>query len=268
MTRVLQLSDTHVVAEGRLAYGVVDTGAALERCVTHVRDLLPRIGPVDLVLVTGDLTDFGSPAEYVRFRDLVAPLHLPMLAVPGNHDDREAMRDALATSCRMPAAGRIDVAAGFDDLVVVGLDTTVDGRPHGHVAADSLDWLSGVLTDAGHRPVLVGLHHPPVDIGIGHMDVQKLDNPDALLAQLAGHRAPVTLVAGHVHRLTMRAIGGLSVVTAPSTAHAVAMDLRPGGPADLMLEPGGMLLHEVRDGRIVTHCLPIGPFEGPYPFFP
>ena len=48
MTRIIQISDPHIVPNGQLAYGQVDTAAALASCVKTVNRLLPEIGPVDL----------------------------------------------------------------------------------------------------------------------------------------------------------------------------------------------------------------------------
>jgi 3',5'-cyclic-AMP phosphodiesterase len=56
-----QISDMHIVPEGMLAYGRVDTAAMLERCVRKIL-ALPR--QPDAVVATGDLTDHGSADEY------------------------------------------------------------------------------------------------------------------------------------------------------------------------------------------------------------
>ncbi len=60
MTRIIQISDPHIVPHGQLAYGQVDTAKALADCVETINRSLPEIGPVDMVIVAGDLTDFGT----------------------------------------------------------------------------------------------------------------------------------------------------------------------------------------------------------------
>ncbi|BBU56236.1 hypothetical protein KU6B_25010 [Mameliella alba] len=113
MPRILQITDPHVLTAGSLAYGVVDTGAALERTVAGIRTALPRIGPIDLVVVTGDLVDNGTAAQYARFIEIMDPLGLPLRAVPGNHDARDPMRDAFVSTASGPArsAGGVTLAA-------------------------------------------------------------------------------------------------------------------------------------------------------------
>jgi 3',5'-cyclic AMP phosphodiesterase CpdA len=60
---ICQISDLHIRREGSLAYGIVDTSAMLERCVSQILALAQR--PV-AVIATGDLVDFGRPEETGR----------------------------------------------------------------------------------------------------------------------------------------------------------------------------------------------------------
>ena len=59
MTRIIQISDPHIVPYGQLAYGQVDTAKALTDCVETINRSLAEIGPVDMVVVSGDLTDLA-----------------------------------------------------------------------------------------------------------------------------------------------------------------------------------------------------------------
>ena len=86
MTRIIQISDPHIVPNGQLAYGEVDTAVALASCVETIDRLLSEIGSVDLVIVTGDITDFGTKEEYQRFREIMGHLSLPYRVIPGNHE--------------------------------------------------------------------------------------------------------------------------------------------------------------------------------------
>jgi 3',5'-cyclic AMP phosphodiesterase CpdA len=92
---IAQISDTHIKPEGSLAYGRVDTSAFLARAVDHILHLDPR---PDMVLGTGDLVDGGLLVEYAHLRHLLSPLPMPVYLIPGNHDDREALREVFADS--------------------------------------------------------------------------------------------------------------------------------------------------------------------------
>ena len=56
-----QISDPHLVPEGTLAYGRVDTPVMLERAVRKIVALPRR---PDAVVATGDLTDNATASEY------------------------------------------------------------------------------------------------------------------------------------------------------------------------------------------------------------
>jgi hypothetical protein len=75
------------------------------------------------------------------------------------------------------------------------------------------------------------------------------------------------VVCGHLHRTIVRRFGGTIASTAPSTGHQIAADFDPAMPARWNLEPPGFQLHRLDDdGEVVTHVVPTGRFEGPYPF--
>lgn len=266
MTKIIQITDTHIVAHGELAYDKVDTAAALADAVATINRWLPAIGPVDMVIVTGDVTEHGTAEEYRHFLEIMAPLHLPWRAVPGNHDRREPMRASLAGSGCMPAAGPIDWENEFDDLAVICLDTLVEGRPHGNLAPASLARLSTRLAALGNKPVLIGLHHPPIASGIAAMDANNLHNAGALRDVVAGYKGEVRIVCGHLHRSIAGLIDGRICQVCPGTSHAVTLDQRADAGNSLTVEPGAMMLHELRDGVLLSHWLPVGRFSGPHPF--
>lgn len=265
MSKIIQLTDPHIVCDGRLAYDQVDTAAALTKAVDHINRMLPQIGPVDLAIVTGDLTDFGTADEYDRFRAIMEPLEIPYFAVPGNHDDREIMRAGFAKYHWMPSEGPIQFSVELSDFAVIGLDTRVPSAPHGNLTQASLDFLKEQLTRLGSKPVLVGLHHPPFMTGIHGMDIQNLREVDALREILNSHPREVRLICGHVHRNVTKMFGTVVCMTAPGTSHAVTLEQRFEADNSLTVEPSGYMLHEWRDG-FVSHAIPIGTFDGPYPF--
>jgi Icc protein len=56
---VAQISDLHITSPGRLAYGRVDTAAAVARSI----DTLNRLSlPPDLVVISGDIAN-SAPSE-------------------------------------------------------------------------------------------------------------------------------------------------------------------------------------------------------------
>ena len=263
---IAQITDPHIKAKGKLAYQKVDTENNLRRCVTHVQSLVPR---PDLVLVTGDLTDFGRPEEYALFRTLMAPLGIPFYVIPGNHDTREGMRQAFTDHLYLPPDGDY-LQYAIEDYAVrlIGLDTTVPGRPEGKLCADRLFWLDTVLKQEPLKPTLLFMHHPPIETGIEHMDVQNCQDGKALGDLLEDHSQVFQLLCGHVHRPIHTQWRGVTVTIAPSASHYVALDVQPGGPSCFTLEPPSVQLHQWRnDSELISHLSFVGSFDGPHPFF-
>jgi hypothetical protein len=91
--RVAHLSDLHVIGE---RYGFrIESGRGGPRGNERLTRLLARLAaihaadPLDLILVTGDMTDAGRATEWAEFLDLVAlhrELAALMVILPGNHD--------------------------------------------------------------------------------------------------------------------------------------------------------------------------------------
>lgn len=267
MTRIIQISDPHIVPHGQLAYGQVDTAKALDDCVETINRCLSEIGPVDMVVVAGDLTDFGTEEEYQRFRALMEPLDLPYQAVPGNHDDVAVMRACFSDQSWMPTEGPINWAVDFGDISVIGLDSCVADSAHGHLIDETLAFLSTTLDAQNGQSTIVTMHHPPVLTGIEKMDIQNLRDSKQLKSILSGYTGELRLTCGHVHRNIVATFGNVICQIAPGVSHAVTMDLREGAPNCLTKEPGGFLLHEIRGG-IMSHHIPVGHYPGPFLFYP
>ena len=259
-----QLSDPHICAPGERLFGRADTTAALEeaiRCLGHSPT------PPDLVVITGDLTERGRPEEYAELRRILAALAAPFVVLPGNHDRRAPLRAAFADLGVLPATDPLAYTVESFPVRLICLDSLIEGMGRGRLGPEQLAWLDHRLTEAPARPTVVALHHPPFPTGISHVDAVGLEDADAFAAVIARHRQVERVIAGHVHRAMQRRWAGTVASTAPSSTHAVTLDLRPGAAAAYIYEPPALQLLHWQDGiGLVGHILPIGRFDGPYPY--
>ncbi len=263
---IAQLTDPHIKPRGQLAYQRVDTASYLAATVAHLNAMVPQ---VDLVLCTGDLTDLGLPEEYDHFLELVAPLRAPLHVIPGNHDERLAMRRAFPElDARCGDSAFLHFVLEGQPVRMIGLDTLTDGAAHGTLCPERLEWLDRRLSEAPDRQTLIFMHHPPFMTGIGHMDAINCQDGDALAAVLRHHPQVSRILCGHVHRSITLQWHGITASIAPAPAHSVALDLMPDGPSAFMMEPPTCQLHHIHaDGSVVSHVSFIGAFDGPYPFY-
>ncbi|CRN01797.1 phosphodiesterase [Pseudomonas sp. Wu6] len=264
---VAQISDLHLKAGQRLTYGVVDTLGALRRAVDHLNASQPR---PDIVVISGDLVDFGRADEYAVLHPELARLHMPCYLVPGNHDARGPLLDAFGDHAYLPlsAEGPLDWVVDTHPLRLIGLDSTIPGSHGGQLLDSQLHWLDEQLALRPQAPTLLILHHPPFISGIGHMDREPFINAAALERVVARHPQVERLLCGHLHRPMQRRFGASLSCVCPGTSHQIVLDLQDAAPAHFNLEPPGYLLHrwDAQQG-LISHNGVFGDYPGPYPFY-
>ncbi len=274
---VCQISDLHLVPRGKLSYGVVDTGACLQRAVDHINRMVPA---PDAVVATGDLADPGSPEAYGFLKELLEPLAPPVFLLPGNHDHVPSLVAAfpdhgyLKTDLRRNDHRFICYAVEDYPLRLVGLDTVTPGDHGGGLGPKRLSWLRRTLAARPHVPTLLFMHHPPFGSGLGEMDGDGFAGWREMGRIIKGHRQVEGIYCGHLHRTVFRKFFSIPAMTCPSTAMQLALALSQSDPPLFSLEPSAVMLHVRTDlwprPSVVTHVSVIptrpGEYAGPFPF--
>lgn len=243
---LVQLSDLHVGGD----WAAPDPAAGV---ASAVRSVLSMPEPPDAVLVSGDLADHGDAAEYEQVLELLSPLRVPLYVLPGNHDDRAALRRHFG----LPGAADepVHYAADLGALRLVVLDSTLPGEDPGELGAEQLAWLDAELASHPETPTLMALHHPPVPTGIRICDESSLAAADrrALGETIARYPAVRGIVGGHVHRAITGRLAGRPVVTVPSTYVQTQLTFGAGDTGLADDDPAGYGVHAVLDGEVVSH---------------
>jgi 3',5'-cyclic-AMP phosphodiesterase len=243
IVRLTHITDPHLYGgEGELLRGIA-TLPSLEATLANAQR---RDWPPDAVLVTGDLVQ-DDPAGYAHFRRLLGALRLPVLCIPGNHDEPEAMRREL--DCEpFVIGGCVDL--GLWRIVL--LDSTIPGSAAGRLSAQSLTALQSALADAPQRHALVCLHHHPVPMGSRWLDRVGLQNAAEFLDVIDRHPNVRGIVWGHVHQSHDALRNGVRLLATPSTcaqflprAEQFAIAGQPPAYRTLELRADGSILTEV-----------------------
>jgi len=263
---IAHLSDPHLRPRGELYHGIVDSNAMFLAAIRHLASLDPQ---PDLVILSGDLVDKGTHAEYALAAEMLALIPQPVLMIPGNHDDREAFRACFGHNAYMANTGPLHFDIGDRGaLRVLGLDITVPGAHHGDMDDAACLWLEARLAEAPERPSVIMLHQPPFDSGIPFIDAYCCRRGTRLAEIVARYPAVERILCGHIHRFMQLRFGGTMLVTAPSTTTAIALRLAGNAVPASFIEPPAMLLHHWRPPYgLITHLVPIGSFQGPLNFF-
>jgi 3',5'-cyclic-AMP phosphodiesterase len=219
------------------------------RCVGYVNDLP---GEVDAVLVTGDLADHGAPEEYRAARELLATLRFPVLACPGNHDDRIAYQRHFL---RVPDDGgaAVNEVHHLAGATIAMCDSSIPGRDDGLLDDPTLSWLDKVLTDApADEPAFVCFHHPPVLLHSALDDIRQF-GAENLAAVLADHPNVVGVLCGHAHTAAATTFAGRPLLVAPGVVSTGVLPFESSAPIDFGLPPA-IAFHVLDDDRgLVTH---------------
>jgi predicted MPP superfamily phosphohydrolase len=97
---IAQISDTHILPKESDQPAASLRADCLRRAVADINGQKP-----DAVIFTGDTTQHGSPEEYALLRELLAPLDAPLYLVPGNRDNKDALRTAFSDHPELPDSG-------------------------------------------------------------------------------------------------------------------------------------------------------------------
>ncbi|MEU6235027.1 metallophosphoesterase [Kitasatospora sp. NPDC047058] len=247
MLTIAHLSDIHL---GQDQDG--DGGDRAYRRAEQVMAYLNALpGPLDAVLVTGDLADHGLPGEYEQVAKVLTSRH-PVLTCPGNHDIREPYREVLLGEAASGGpVNRLHRLPGADVLM---LDSSIPGQDDGLLDEETIGWLDRTLTEGRQElPALLAFHHPPVTLHLPYVDPIRQFGEERLAEVLARHPRVRALLCGHSHTGAATTFAGLPVLVAPGVVSTVTLPCE-GGAEIRFDHPPQFAFHVLADdGRLTSH---------------
>jgi len=251
---VAQMTDIHI--------GFDQSAKPEELNRVRFRQTLARLkeqpSPVDMLVLTGDLTDRGDRDSNEKMAELLEDCPFPLHPLAGNHDNREELLRVFPDCPTVD--GFMQYAVENKGLRMLMLDTFEPGRHGGAFCETRAAWLSDQLAAHPNTPTLLFLHHPPVVSGIAWMDPGPNEKWMQLLGEaIAGHDQILAMHCGHLHRPLTTSFQGIPLGVTPSVAPPVSLDLRsistetPDNRALITTEPPVYALHRWDGSHLVTH---------------
>ena len=243
---IAQITDIHLFADSHQDLLGMPTTDSFQALLEHLSRLSPQ---PDLLLLTGDLSQDGTPESYDRLQALLTPLGIPVYWLPGNHDaELEEMERSLTHPLFFP-----DRSFAADGWRFVLLDSQETGCVHGSLLPSELSRLDRDLSQHSEQPTIVALHHPPFQMRSDWLDASILQNPEALFAVLDRHAQVKLVLFGHVHQEFQRQRRGVTYLGTPSTciqfepkSHDFSIDSKQPGFRLLNLYPNGFWETQVK----------------------
>lgn len=220
----------------------IDTEYYFHQVLDHAIAANPDI---DLILVTGDLTQDPFAESYRRIERKLQSYGLPCVCLPGNHDDDALMRSAFNignVSCNKQTF--------LGNWQIIALNSQIPGQPGGRLEKQELDFLEDCLYAASDRHALIAVHHHCQTIESPWLDKIMLENGEEFLAVLSRYPAVKAVTCGHIHQVIDQKANAIRLVSAPSTCFQFEPKSLEFSVVDTA--PGYRMFHLYRDGGLET----------------
>lgn len=207
-----QVTDTHVGG----ATGADD----LRRTVL---DLNQQQG-IDFVILSGDVTEFGSDEELALAKQILDSLNLPLYVIPGNHDSNWS--ESGANSFRK-VFGSETFFFEHNGVQFIGTTSGPNMRMSpGQVPRENLVWMDSIFkANPDQDKPLIAINHYPLDSSLNNWyeNIDRIKTKNVQLA-LCGHGHINKLydwegIPGVMARSNLRAkdaVGGYNIITVSS----------------------------------------------------
>ncbi|MFT4126622.1 MAG: metallophosphoesterase [Gordonia sp. (in: high G+C Gram-positive bacteria)] len=208
-----------------------------------------RAAGINALLVTGDIADSGTAAQYAEAAQILRT-DIPMLLTGGNHDVRENLRAALLDAGQDEPVNSSRVV---DDVLFVVADSSIPGSSAGYLTDETVAWMADEISAVGpEMPVFVAFHHPPADVQMPYMDTIRQTGEQRVAAFVERFPNIVGFFCGHVHSGCVTNFAGRPLITAPGVVSTLNL---PFEGRDILNrgQPPGIAFHILDDRRLVTH---------------
>ncbi len=221
MSVLLQISDPHFGTE--------------QLPVVEALALLSRVQRPDLVVLSGDITQRATQAQFRAARTFMDRLGVPFLAIPGNHDiplfDLRARVFNPYSRFRRAFGSLLEPIHDGPDLLVLCVNTTRRYRHvNGEVSAAQIHRVAAALKQASFGQLRAVVVHQPVAV-MRAADAHDRLRGYALALQRWAEAGGDIVMGGHIHMPYVKALPSLPrPMWAVQAGTSVSSRIRDGLP--------------------------------------
>lgn len=215
----VHISDTHISADPN--YSIPEAGhTSWQGAKALVANLKSLPFEVDFILHTGDVIYDPDESAYAAAKELFAALDTPIYYIAGNHDHNDGIQRHLLERDESSIIPNLHYEFELNGVQIICLDSNGPVEdPAGYVTHDQLEWLESLCAADDHRPLMIAIHHNPVEMGIPWLDnMMKITNGLTLhnIIKKANERL-VGVFYGHIHQSTITYRDGVMYSSAASS---------------------------------------------------
>jgi len=242
LLKFIHLTDCHLLDQNKKSILDINTYESLSKVIENIKQ---KQLAHDFLLVTGDISQDSSRRSYELFETLLSKLNKPIYCLPGNHDDPALLK----TLFKQSPDKAISVNLIQNHLLIL-LNTHISGVESGKISEVQLHQLDNMLKTNPNRPVIIAIHHHPVNINSPWMDKIGLQNGNELLTLLEAFPMVKIVLFGHVHQEININHQHIKIIGTPSTCY----QFKPQNQTMSVdqLGPGYRAIELLNDGTINT----------------
>jgi len=143
----------------------------------------------------------------------------------GNHDKRNALKKYVKSDL-IDTHGYINYTISNYPLEIICLDTAIENNIEGTIFETSIKWLEEKLTKSRNKPVIIFMHHPPIEIGSLLFDHINCNNGDEFIKLISKYQNVKEVIFGHVHCFFDKIINGIKFSSCPSASIQYPIDAK------------------------------------------
>ena len=258
---ILHISDIHFRIQyekrqdgyGKMLCQMRNPLEKLDFCLEKAFSEHPGIG---LVLISGDLCEDGSSADYESLRKFLESRlgTVPMEITLGNHDRKEEFRKGWMGKEEQNLPYNIDHTGGLynhalrlEELAVLSMDSSCYGNSNGQIEEEAVQWLEEMIQKNADLPLLLMTHHHFLD---GHETMPAVSCPESL-KNLIANTGISAVLCGHTHHCFAGTFLGKPYYTADCMSF-YGTNLEAG--LVKFEEKYGYNYYETRKGQILRSC--------------
>lgn len=207
--RIIQISDTHIYADPQRSL----LGVPTQKSFQAIIDLLQKEeGQIDFILHSGDLSQDGTDASYIRLAEMLKVLSVPVYCVAGNHDDTKIMASLYP---RETISNHKHIV--LKNWHIILLNSQKPGAIEGHLDISQLNYLQHCLQAYPEHQAIVVFHHQPIPVGSRWLDNLGLNNAKKFWQVISHYPKVNTVLFGHVHQEFEQVFKGVKCYSVPAT---------------------------------------------------
>ncbi|MBA2652249.1 MAG: metallophosphoesterase [Tatlockia sp.] len=209
--KIIQLTDTHLFSNDSLLFGV-NCNKTFDKVIDHIYK--HELHDTDLILLTGDLSQDESQGSYQYLLNAFKPFQIPVIWIPGNHDNLNLMDATFSKSSFFFRMKQLELK----HWIFIFLNTQLEGEINGFINQDDFISIKNGIENGAlfNKKIALIMHHHPVSVDTPLIDKYIINNQEELWKNIRNSNVELA-ICGHVHGDYLIHHNNVKIESAPAT---------------------------------------------------